>query len=347
MRRAVAVLVGWLTVAAPALRAQGAQGAQGARAAAAPPVPTGRTLLLVIAGAAGEPTYGAAFHAAALAIADAARTRFALADSDVVYLGEDPARAPGRIAGRSTREEVEGAFARLARRAAPGDAVWVVLVGHGSGQGTASRFNLPGPDLAAADYARLLAPLARQRVAFVNATSASADFARALAAPNRAVVTATSTALERNVTRFARHFADALAQPGADVDKDDAVSLLEAFAYAQREVARGYEAERRLQTEHAQLEDDGDGAASATPAASSSKDGRLAAALVLGGLPAGSDPRLAPLRARRRALEQEVGALRARRAATDSAEYLRELETVLVELSRTGRAIRAIEGGKP
>ena len=54
--------------------------------------------------------------------------------------------------------------------------MWVVLIGHGSGQGDASRFNLPGPDLTAADFARLLAPLARQQVAFVNASSASVDF---------------------------------------------------------------------------------------------------------------------------------------------------------------------------
>jgi hypothetical protein len=298
--------------------------------------PGARTHVVVIAGAAGEPAYATAFHEAALAVADAARTRFGVAVDDVVYLGEDPARAPGRIAGRSTREVVASTLGRVASRAAPGDQVWIVLIGHGSAQGEVSRFNLPGPDLTAADFARLLAPLARQRVAFVNAASASGDFAKALAAPGRAIVTATKSPSERNATQFARHFAAALASPGADVDKNGGVSLLEAFAYAKREVARAYETENRLLTEHAQLEDDGDGVATADPAATTS-DGRLAAGLVLGVGAAVGDVGTGPGAERRRALEQQVVALRARRATLDSAAYWQQMETMLVELARVSR----------
>ena len=303
--------------------------------------------LLVITGAAGEPAYGTAFHAAASAITEAARTRFGLRAENVIYLGEDPARAPGRIAARSTREEVTKALAQLATRAAPGDAVWVVLIGHGSAQGEVSRFNLPGPDLSAADFARMLAPLSRQRVAFVNAASASGDFARALAAPGRAIVTATKSPLERNETRFARHFADALAAPGADVDKDGGVSLLEAFTYAKREVTRGYEAENRLLTEHAQLEDDGDGVAIADPT-SSTPDGRLAAAMVLGAPGRGAATVASgAMSARSRALVERVAALKARKATLDSTTYLQQLEIVLVELARASRAERGGQEIRP
>jgi len=308
--------------------------------------PSGRTHLVVITGASGEPGYGDAFNKAALAIVDAAHARFAIPDSDVTYLGEDPARAPGRIAGPSTREGVERALGRVAARAGAGDQVWIVLIGHGSGEGAASRFNLPGPDLAAADFARLLAPLSRQQVAFVDASSASGDFVRTLAGPNRAIVTATRSATERNGTRFAKYFADALSTPGADVDKDGAVSLLEAFAYAQRETARAYESDNRLLTEHAQLDDDGDGVASMTPAADAA-DGRLAAAMVLGGAGASSDPRVGALVVKRRALELQVADLRRRRPTMDSTAYLQQLETVLVDLSRTAHTIRGIEGAKP
>jgi hypothetical protein len=306
--------------------------------------PAARTHVVVIAGAAGEPAYATAFHEAALAVADAARTRFGVAAQDVVYLGEDPARAPGRIAARSTREAVAQTLGSVASRATPGDQVWIVLIGHGSAQGEVSRFNLPGPDLTAADFARLLAPLSRQRVAFVNAASASGDFARALAAPGRAIVTATKSPSERNATQFARHFAAALAAPGADVDKDGGVSLLEAFAFAKREVARAYETENRLLTEHAQLEDDGDGVATAEPAASTG-DGRLAAGLVLGVGGAVADA--GPLGERRRALEQRIVALRARRATVDSTAYWQQMETMLVELARASRATRSGAGGRP
>jgi hypothetical protein len=318
----------------------------GSRAAAQEAV-GGRGHLLVITGASGEPAYGAAFHTSAAAITEAARTRFGLRPENIVYLGEDPARAPGRIAARSTREEVGRALAQLATRAAPGDAVWVVLIGHGSAQGEVSRFNLPGPDLSASDFARLLAPLSRQRVAFVNAASASGDFARSLAAPGRAIVTATKSPSERNETRFARHFADALSAPGADVDKDGGVSLLEAFTFAKREVARAYEAENRLLTEHAQLEDDGDGVAITDPTAST-RDGRLASAMVLGA-PGRGAATLAtgPLATRRRALEDQVSALRARKATLDSTTYLQQLETVLVELARASRAERGGQEVRP
>ena len=279
-----------------------------------------------------------------VAISDAAHTRLGIPTEDITYLGEDPARAPARIAAASTREQVVQTLGRLAARSAAGDRVWIVLIGHGSGQGRASRFNLPGPDLSAEDFAKLLVPLAGRQVAFVNASSASGDFAAALAAPGRAIVTATKSALERNETRFARYFADALAAPGADVDKDGGVSLLEAFGYAKREVARAYETENRLQTEHAQLEDDGDGVATMDPGPRAG-DGRLAAALVLGGGPVGG-PATGPLAQRARQLEDAVIALRARRATMDSTAYLQALETALVALARASRATRA-SGGVP
>ena len=318
-----------------------------ALAALAASLQGGSTHLVVITGAAGEPQFGVQFHAAAFAIADAARARFGVPDAQVVYLAEDSARAGGRARGRSTRENVEREFAALAARARPGDQVWVVLIGHGSGQGDASRFNLPGPDLTAADFARLLAPLARQQVAFVNASSASGDFVQALKGPNRAVVTATKSALERNETRFARYFAGALradstGASGADVDKDGRVSLLEAFNYARREVAREYEAENKLLTEHAQLDDNGDGVATAEPAPGG-KDGSLAAAIALGGGAASSDPRVAALVGERRAIEARVAALRQRKDAMAEAEYEKHLETLLLELARKSQEIRAAE----
>lgn len=312
--------------------------AQGAPA----PATTGRSLLVVIAGAAGEPQYGEAFNKAALAMVDAARTRFRLADTDVVYLGEDPARASGRMVATSTKENVERTFTSLAARVHPGDQLWVVLIGHGSSEGEASRFNVPGPDISAADFARLLAPFAKQQVAFVDATSASADFVKTLAGPNRAIVAATKSPSERNVTRFARYFADALATPNADLDKDGGVSLLEAFTYARREVVRSYETENRMMTEHAQLDDDGDGVGADEPSVEAS-DGRLAATIVLGGVPATSDGRAATLVAKRRVLELQVADLRRRKTTMDSTAYLQQLETVLVELSRTARTIRGME----
>ena len=62
-------------------------------AAMVPAAQAPRAHVLVVAGASGEPAYAAAFHQAATAIAEAARTRLGVAAADVEYLGEDPARA--------------------------------------------------------------------------------------------------------------------------------------------------------------------------------------------------------------------------------------------------------------
>ncbi len=213
-----------------------------------------QTHVLIITGLGGEPQYSETFHAAGSALYQAAKSKWGVAAGSVIYLAEDPARDPA-IAAKSTREEVAKAFAQLAARAAPGDVVLVFLLGHGSGEGVDSRVNLPGPDPTAADYKMWLSVFARQNVVFVNASSASGDFVQQLAAPGRVVVTATKSALERNESVFATYFARGLTTGEADADKDGRVSVLEAFDYARKEVARQYEGANKLQTEHAVLSD--------------------------------------------------------------------------------------------
>ena len=80
-------------------------------------------------------------------------------------------------------------------------------------------------------------------------------------------MTATKSGMERNQTEFPSYFVEAFAEDKADADKDQRVSMLEAFLYARREVERFYEKGRLLATEHAILDDDGDGAGTAAPAA--------------------------------------------------------------------------------
>ncbi len=293
------------------------------------PVPAAaqRTHLLVVSGLSGEPQYAAQFRQAARTLVDAARARWAVGDSSVIVLAEDPAADPGRIAGRSTRDAVAEAFLALSRRVAPGDVVLVLLLGHGAGEGPQSRVNLPGPDPTAADYAGWLAGFARQQVVFVNAASASGDFLPVLAGQGRVVVTATRSAVQRNETVFATHFVQGLTGDAADADKDGRVSVLEAFAYAQKEVARAYASTNRLQTEHARL-----------------SDSTLAARIAFGGPAPSADPRIAALVAERQQLESEVAALRARKDAMDAAAYERELERLLLAIAEKTRAIRAAGG---
>ena len=59
-----------------------------------------------------------------------------------------------------------------------------------------------------------------------------------------------------------------------------------------------------------------------------------------------ADPRVADLRRQRRAIEQEIGALKARKDAMEAAQYEEELEKLLLELARRDAALRQREGGR-
>ena len=87
---------------------------------------------------------------------------------------------------------------RISRRAQPRrDVVFVVLIGHGTFDGQVAKFNLPGPDMTAADFAPLLKSLKAKQVVFVNTASASGPFIAELSGPGRTVVTATRSGAER------------------------------------------------------------------------------------------------------------------------------------------------------
>ena len=284
--------------------------------------------LLVVNGLAGEPRFRARFERTATMLVDTARTRWGVPDASIVMLAEDTTGAMRR-ARRSTREEIARAFVLLSRQVAPGDVLLVFINGHGSGEGLGSRVSLPGPDATAADFNGWLAGFARQRVVFVNAASGSGDFTGALARPGRVIVTATRTAFERNETTFAAPFVQGLTGSSADADKDGRVSVLEAFAYAKKEVERAYDTDNRMLTEHATL-----------------SDSALARTIAFGGARASTDPRVVALVAERQALESQVAELRAKKSSLEPAAYERELERLLVAIAEKSQAIRAA-GGKP
>jgi hypothetical protein len=313
-----------------------------------------RTHLLIISGLGGEPQYSQQFRNWGLSLVEVARKRYGMSDSDVVYLAEEGAKDP-RIAGVSTKQNVEATLARFARSAAAGDQIVLVLIGHGSGSEADSKISLPGPDMSARDFARDLAAFKTQPIAFVDLTSASGDMLPILSAPNRVIITATKSSFERNESVFARYFVAALTTDGADVDKDGRVSLLEAYQYAVTETKRYYEDQSRLQTEHAQLDDNGDKKGTAEPdmrVASADSDGAVARRTFLGGGGAATlasavganDPRLAALYKERFAIEARIDDLKKRKSTLSADAYDDALENLLVELALKARAIRALEG---
>jgi hypothetical protein len=286
-----------------------------------------RVHVLAITGLSGEPAYRLAFESAASTLVDSARSRWKVSDSSLVVLAEDTTSKRLRASGRSTKDEIAKAFMTLSRRVAPGDVLVVFIVGHGSGEGADSRVSLPGPDATAADFAGWLAGFARQSVVFVNAASGSGDFRAALAGPRRVVVTATRTALERNESKFATPFVRGLTSDEADADKDGRVSVLEAFTYARKEVARAYETESKMLTEHAAL-----------------SDSAVARTVSFGAARGVIDPRAAALVTERQDLEAQVAALRGKKESMPAAAYDAELERLLVLVAEKTQAINALRG---
>lgn len=308
------------------------------------------THLIVVSGLGGQPEYSDLFHAQAESLVNAAVERWGLPEARISWLAEDPARAPDRIAGRSTAEALGAEIHEAAGRAGPQDGVLIVLIGHGSGTGDASKINLPGPDLDGAQLASWLGAFPTQTVAVVNTASASGGFVAPLSGERRIVVTATRSNRERERTFFGSYFVDAFLDDGADTDKDGRVSLLEAFRFASHEVGLRYERDNQLLTEHALLDDNGDGEGSVEPGPTA-LDGALAGRFFLAAAPAAvaeaavEDEELAGLLIRKGRLEGEISALRMLRDTMDPAVYDAELERLVLELAATNAAIREKGGG--
>jgi hypothetical protein len=173
--------------------------------------------------------------------------------------GDGPALATSR--GLSNRDGLAADVAELRKRLAPQDTLWVIVLGHGHYDGRHSHWNIPGPDLDDEAFAKLFAGLKAREQVFWITTSASGFYLKPLAATGRIVITATEPDLEVNETLFPHALADILAQPpqGIDRNKDGKVSVLELYLAVVAKVTEQYVSEENLPTEHAKLDDNGDG----------------------------------------------------------------------------------------
>lgn len=289
----------------------------------------GRASVFLVVGAPGEPEYGTNF----------------LRQAELWTLAAQKGGAQVTTIGvGGVTNDLETLKNGLAAEPTHGVAeLWLVLIGHGTFDGKDARFNLRGPDVAASDLAAWLKPITRP-VVVVNTASASAPFLNALSGTNRTVVVATRSGSEVNATRFGLPFAEALSDPAADLDHDGQVSVLEAFLAASRRVTEFYQTAGRLATEHALLDDSGDGLG--TPAdwfrgvrakkqaqQGTAMDGARAQRIAL--IPSAEEQALTPeARARRAELESKIEGLRSRKASLPPDQYYRDLEALLLELAR-------------
>ncbi|MFM8287003.1 MAG: hypothetical protein ACKOGA_09770, partial [Planctomycetaceae bacterium] len=299
-------------------------------AGGAAPAPRPRVVICV--GAGGTPEYARQFAT----WAERWRQATQQAGSDCVLVGLDPEN-PAQPDRDLLRE------ALTITDATRGHPLWVVLLGHGTYDGRTPRFNLRGPDLSAQELSEWLTPWPGE-VACLVCASSSAPFLKALAGPRRVVISATRGGSESSFARLGGELSAAILDRAADLDKDDQVSLLEAWLLAAARVREFYAQEGRLATEHALLDDNGDGLgtpaewftgviATRTPKGGARADGDLARRWVL--RPAATEHQLtATQRARRDELETQLADWRSRRDDLAEEAYWEAIEPVLIELSR-------------
>jgi hypothetical protein len=226
----------------------------------------------------------------------------------------------------STKVAVRAALADIARSATPRDVVAVLLIGHGSFDGADYKFNLPGPDLTAAELAQDMNRITATRQLVVDTTSASGAALKPLEHAGRIVVTATRDGAETNATVFARFWVEALHDTSADTDKNDVVTALEAFNFAQRKTAAFYEEQKRIATEHPVLSD---------PA----KAGQFPVIRFGSAAAAASDPAKKQLVTKRDDLEAKIDALKQQKNTLTPEVYKSQLTALLVQLAQTQQEI--------
>jgi hypothetical protein len=136
---------------------------------------------------------------------------------------------------------------------------------------------------------------------------------------------------------FVRYWVEALQDSSADVDKNESISALEAFQYADRKTAEFYTSLKRLATEHPSFEDTGRGEAVRSASVEGSQ-GRLLASLTLvrfgDAQKAALDPVKRDLLAKKEELERKIDVLKYQKAAMRQSEYEPQLKALLLDLAR-------------
>ncbi len=286
---------------------------------------------LLIVGAAGAPEYAEKFQQWADRWDQIAKN--ATATMDAVGLSPQPS-------------ETDYELCRQALDAIPKEAdapLWIVMIGHGTFTRGVAKFNLRGPDVSAAEFSQWLKPMTRP-VVVVNGASSSGPFINQLSGQNRIVVTATKSGTEQNFARFGDHFSDAFLADDADLDHDDEVSILEAFLRASADVRSFYQSESRILSEHALIDDNGDG--KGTPSSmfraaravgqsadGSPLDGALASTITLS--PLNSRVPLSKAQSLERSeIERELSSIRGQKSELDAASYDALIEPLMLRLAR-------------
>ncbi|MDA7979311.1 MAG: hypothetical protein MPJ50_11155 [Pirellulales bacterium] len=306
-----------------------------------------RSCVIVVVGAAAVEEYEDTFES----WADRWQTAASEADARFIRIGgsKPQSSSEGTVLVETDREHLRRAIVQYSSAETP---LWIVLIGHGTFDGQTAKFNLVGPDFTPQQLGEWLDDVTRP-VAIVNCASASGPFVNELSAAERVIVTATRNGHELNYARFGDYISAAMNDASADLDKDDQVSLLEAYLTASKRVAEFYQTESRLATEHALLDDNGDSLG--TPADwfrgvratrrardGAALDGARAHQFHL--IQSQSERAISPsIRTKRDRIELDIAKLRDQKETLSEDSYYAQLEALMLKLAEIYKSLDALK----
>jgi hypothetical protein len=294
--------------------------------------------VVIVDGLGGEPSFSESINATAEIWDQAARS----AGHSVVRVG-----ASRRVDGLSQVDRLKEALEKMAQpEDGASNVLWLVLTGHGSAQGKSAKFAMEGPDLSVEMLSAMLDKI-RCPVIVVAGFSCGGAFVKSLSHADRLIVAATRSGEEESWTRFSKCFAEAVTGLAADADADGQVSLYEAWKHAALQVGAFYKEQGRMLTEHAVLEDTGDGKpigvdAVKTPGKSDDKKTRSgndeedegAKARQWHFIPSATEAALTlSERSQREEIERSIKALREDKMRRLPEDYQAEMEGLLLKLA--------------
>lgn len=307
------------------------------------------TFDVIVCGSGGVEEYRTKFADWGARLREVLLTKFGRTDANVYLLQESVPEERAHLR-TSTKENVAGVLGQVAQRATEEDTVFIYLIGHGNYMRTTSMFIVPGRDMTAEDLDEWIAPIPASTIAIINSTAASAGFVNVLSGEGRIVASATKSVDEVNATEFMEFFIQGLEDGSADQNRDERISVLEACQQAADLTKTWYMGEGLIATEHALLDDNGDGLGSRLPiletgegpfAPDEEGDGPVAMACYVKNF-------TFPPEVPRELVDEYLGhlnavdGLRARKSDYEETEYYAQLEELLLRAARTHREIRRL-----
>lgn len=164
----------------------------------------------------------------------------------------------------TTAETIASTIKTVSGELAANDSHWLFVFGHGNLYGKRSLLNIEGPDIDQTQFGEMIKPITCRRSVVWMLQPASGFWLQPMAGSNTVLISATEAGNEITATEMPYALADVLAgdalhQSLEDIDKDSFVTMLDLYLAVNIEVAARFSALEVLQTEHAQLDDNGDG----------------------------------------------------------------------------------------